>query len=186
VSDIIDQIDALIDERLAAGEPAVGYSHGDPQYPKCPHCGRGWHGLKITERIEQMRESGVYDEAYSYADDTSPVLCEGSEFIGPMKSPPWQAPSYRPGVGLPALPTGWTPVVMGSSAPPRDPADSYVSVVTSDGLVYTDTAEDIVDDSPALYPAQYSIADIFGLLRQIWDERPDPMELFDRPREEGR
>ncbi len=69
----------------------------------CPHCDRGWHGLAITERMEQMRAeyqreqwrrnfledgepeyatSAILDD-YRYADDTSRVLCPGSLFIGP-------------------------------------------------------------------------------------------------------
>ena len=38
MSDIIDEIDALIDDQLEAGEPIGGYDFGDPDYPKCPHC----------------------------------------------------------------------------------------------------------------------------------------------------
>ncbi|WP_395704640.1 hypothetical protein [Rhodococcus ruber] len=85
--DIMDQIDALIDEQLSEGEPIGGFDYDDPDYPKCPHCYRDWHGLAITARIEQMRRYGSYDEDYSYADDDSEVLCPGSTFIGPMPHP---------------------------------------------------------------------------------------------------
>lgn len=56
MSDIIADIDALIDEQLEAGEPINGYDYGDPQHPKCSHCHRDWHGLAITERIERLRD----------------------------------------------------------------------------------------------------------------------------------
>lgn len=43
---VIADIDALIDEQLAAGEPETGYDYGDPDYPDCPHegCWSQWHG----------------------------------------------------------------------------------------------------------------------------------------------
>lgn len=85
MTDIIDVIDALIDEQLAAGEPETGYDFDDPQYPDCPHCHRGWHGLRITERIEAMHRIGQFDPDYRVADDDTPVVCEGSEFIGPRR-----------------------------------------------------------------------------------------------------
>lgn len=86
--DIIKDIDALIDEQLEAGEPETGYNYGDPTYPKCWHCGRHWHGLPITLQIAAMYERGAYDEEYDAANDTTPILCRGSEFIGPMPAQP--------------------------------------------------------------------------------------------------
>ena len=87
MTDLIDRIDALVDEQMADGEPANGYDFGDPDYPGCPHCHRQWHGLHITKRIESMRWSGEFDPDYSYTEDESPVLCEGSDFIGPRRPP---------------------------------------------------------------------------------------------------
>lgn len=84
--DIVDEIDALVEESMAGGEPRTGYSCGDPTFPRCGHCDRHWHGLPITERIAEMYADGVYDPEYLVAKDDSPVLCEGSEFIGPMRS----------------------------------------------------------------------------------------------------
>jgi len=81
--DIIDDIDALVDEQMAGGEPIGGYDYGDPDYPRCPHCSEGWHGLKITARMREMRWGGAFDEGYRYAEDDSDVLCPGSDFIGP-------------------------------------------------------------------------------------------------------
>ena len=89
MSDIVDQIDALIDDQLAAGEPHTGFDFGDPTYPRCGHCGRHWHGLPITERIAGMYTLGEYDEDYRSADDTTRVLCQGSDFIGPMPFTPY-------------------------------------------------------------------------------------------------
>lgn len=84
---VIDDIDALVDEQMAGGEPIGGYDYNDPDYPKCPHCRRTWHGLAITQRIEGMAWRGVMDPDYRYADDDSPVLCPGSDFIGPVATP---------------------------------------------------------------------------------------------------
>lgn len=81
--DIIDDIDALVDEQMAGGEPRGGFDYGDPDYPRCPHCSEGWHGLKITRRMREMRWGGAFDEDYRYAADDSEVLCPGSDFIGP-------------------------------------------------------------------------------------------------------
>lgn len=77
MSDVISRIDELIDEQLESGEPTNGYDYGDPDYPRCGHCGRHWHGLPITERIAAMYQWGAYDPGYRLADDDSPVLCEG-------------------------------------------------------------------------------------------------------------
>jgi hypothetical protein len=87
MSDIIDDIDALVDDQLAGGEPRSGFDYGDPTYPKCPHCERHWHGLPLTERVAAMYSAGHFDEDYRADQDDSPVLCEGSEFIGPMRPP---------------------------------------------------------------------------------------------------
>lgn len=81
MSDIVDAIDALVDEQLAAG-PRDDYNVN--RFDKCPHCGRQWHGLAITERIADMYGIGIYDETYSAATDSSRILCRGSDFIGPM------------------------------------------------------------------------------------------------------
>ncbi|QNJ57969.1 hypothetical protein SEA_HITTER_72 [Gordonia phage Hitter] len=85
--DIVDDIDALIDSQLDAGEPIGGYDYNDPDYPKCGHCQGDWHGLAITERMVQMRLRGEMETDYRYADDTSRVVCPGSEFIGPLPKP---------------------------------------------------------------------------------------------------
>ncbi|WP_094359941.1 hypothetical protein [Mycobacterium marinum] len=93
--DIVDRIDELVNQQLANYPNRSGYDHNIDQNT-CPHCGREWHGLKITRRIELMRATGRhYDETYRYAEDDSEVLCEGSEFIGPMKHPPlWTLPLF--------------------------------------------------------------------------------------------
>lgn len=107
--DIVDVIDALIDEQLEAGEAGMA-ARAATHTRMCPHCAtREWHGLAVTERIEEMRrqyraeqenryyrnlfglgdveldyaESAILD-GYRYADDTSPIVCPGSEFIGPL------------------------------------------------------------------------------------------------------
>ncbi|EID12952.1 hypothetical protein MXEN_12116 [Mycobacterium xenopi RIVM700367] len=102
---ILDEIDRLVDEQMADGEPRVGYDFGDPTYPRCPHCDRHWHGLPITERIAAMYANGIYDEDYRADTDTSRVLCQGSDFIGPMPAeiPPgleWLEQWIQPDIAL--------------------------------------------------------------------------------------
>ncbi|WP_192711886.1 hypothetical protein [Rhodococcus sp. OAS809] len=102
MTDIIDEIDALVDEQLSGYSQRTGYDYNASQ-DRCWHCGEDWHGLKITARMEEMRrayqqesrrleylgegETGyaesVIDPDYRYADDDSEVLCPGSGFIGP-------------------------------------------------------------------------------------------------------
>ncbi|MDV8006765.1 hypothetical protein [Rhodococcus sp. IEGM 1318] len=84
---LLDRIDALVDEQLDGGEPETGYDFDDPDFPGCPHCNRDWHGLAITMRIERMRQYGKFDVNYKHAEDDSPVLCPGSDFIGPWATP---------------------------------------------------------------------------------------------------
>jgi len=89
--DIIDRIDALVDNQLQ--QERSGYDHNLNQQ-RCPHCGRDFHGLAITERLEQLRRQRCGDDEcvecvtalaeYRYADDETRVLCPGSRFIGPI------------------------------------------------------------------------------------------------------
>ncbi|WP_058037058.1 hypothetical protein [Rhodococcus sp. KB6] len=82
MTDIIDEIDALVDEQLSGYHDRSGYDYNVNQQ-KCWHCGREWHGLQITTRMEGMRRVRWYDENYRYAEDDSQILCPGSHFIGP-------------------------------------------------------------------------------------------------------
>lgn len=75
-TDIVDQIDALVDEQLANYDNRSGYDHSVNQ-ERC-RCGRDWHGLPITQRIDGMRSYGQFDPEYVYAEDDSPVMCVGS------------------------------------------------------------------------------------------------------------
>lgn len=95
MTDIVDEIDRLVDEQLAAGEPQNGYDYGDPQYPRCPNCGRHWHGLPLTRRVALMYALGHYDENYRADADTSPVLCPGSNAPRPADSD--LEPRFTPG-----------------------------------------------------------------------------------------
>jgi hypothetical protein len=85
IDTLIDDIDRLVDDQLAAG-PVDDYNVN--RYDKCWHCGRDWHGMPITERIEVMRIRGTFDEDYRTAEDDSQALCPGSDFIGPIHRPP--------------------------------------------------------------------------------------------------
>jgi hypothetical protein len=91
---VLDAIDQLVNDQLADGEPRTGYDYGDPQYPPCPHCDEKWHGLAITQHMTEMRWRGELDPGYDHATDTSPVVCPGSRFIGPMprRKPPTRLP----------------------------------------------------------------------------------------------
>lgn len=84
--DVVDRIDALVRTQLAAGEPCGGHDFGDPTYPFCPHCDRHWHGQPVTERIAGMYALGQICPDYEAAADDSRVLCQGSDFTGPMPS----------------------------------------------------------------------------------------------------
>lgn len=103
MTDIIDQIDALVDEQMAGGEPIGGYDYNDPDFPKCPHCQRDWHGIRITERVEYMRYWSGWDDDYRADTDDSPVICEGSTFIGPPRPPADWAPLWAPPLVAPVL-----------------------------------------------------------------------------------
>lgn len=70
---------------MAGGEqPAYDYGWRPTRYPHCPHCDRHWHGLALTEQIAVMYACGAFDEDYLHNKDNSRVLCQGSDFIGPM------------------------------------------------------------------------------------------------------
>lgn len=89
MSDIIDQIDQLVDWQLE--QESSGYDHNINQ-ALC-RCGRDWHGLPITQRIDSMRSCGEYDPGYVFAEDDSPVMCVGSNTPGPWRQVSmWQLP----------------------------------------------------------------------------------------------
>jgi hypothetical protein len=68
-----DQISDLVDWQLGGGE-----AKRTERLRMCPDCTEQWHGLAITERMQQMRRQGYLDEDYRYCDDDSPVICPGS------------------------------------------------------------------------------------------------------------
>ncbi len=76
VDRVLDAIDELVDESLAAG-PVDNYNID--RYDRCPHCRRSWHGLPVTAYTAYIG-AGEYDGT----DDDSRILCHGSTFIGPM------------------------------------------------------------------------------------------------------
>jgi hypothetical protein len=95
LTDIIDTIDELVDWQLSQG-PVDDYNTN--RYDKCWHCGRQWHGIALTRRVAEMYAIGICDENYSTAADDSPVVCPGSNFIGPIP-PPLETSVYPPPVG---------------------------------------------------------------------------------------
>jgi len=86
MTDITDHISELIDGQLETGESPQRCPDNS-----CPHCDRDWHGLAITEKIVGMYDISRYDENYRYDTDDSPVVCPGSDFIGPV--PEHQTPT---------------------------------------------------------------------------------------------
>jgi hypothetical protein len=126
--DLVDRIGVLVDHQMAGGEPRSGCNFGDPAYPLCSHCDRHWHGLPITERIAGMYALGRFDDRYLSAEDDSRVLCEGSEFIGPMPSeanaytysmpPEWLDQLMSDTASYVAAHIG---LVLGPTHPPRSP-----------------------------------------------------------------
>lgn len=81
--DIVDRIDRLVGEQLASFDARSGYDANVNQ-ENCPHCGRDWHGLAITERMQRMRLMRRFDTNYRHDADTSRVLCPGAMFVGPI------------------------------------------------------------------------------------------------------
>ncbi|RDI49187.1 hypothetical protein [Nocardia mexicana] len=85
---MIDDIDALLEDLSPDDEPETGYDFDDPTFPACPRgCGRHWHGMHVTERIEAMHHRGFMDPGYRYREDDSPILCPAPDFIGPHRPP---------------------------------------------------------------------------------------------------
>lgn len=74
--DIVEQID-----ELAAEE-------------KCWHCGRAFHELALTQKVDQMFTTGTLDPNYFAREDLSPIVCDGSTFIGPLRPEP-PAPTFQ-------------------------------------------------------------------------------------------
>ncbi|WP_433678048.1 hypothetical protein [Nocardia sp. CA-119907] len=93
---LVDEIDALVDEQLAATP-----DNGRPEM--CPHCHDEWHSLPIRKTLLMIRQlyCGCEDcdrilDAYDYASDTSPIICPGSTFHGPVE--PLETRAARSGV----------------------------------------------------------------------------------------
>lgn len=78
-----DEITDIVDEQLARYDQRTGYDYSIGQ-PRCAHCGSDEHHLAITERIEEMRDWGLYDETYRYDEDDSRVVCPGTNTPGPV------------------------------------------------------------------------------------------------------
>lgn len=101
---VLDAIDELVDEQLARHEQRSSYDE-DVNQPTCWHCGEDAHALPIKQRMQEIRwlwrssiryyeneqrvspEVAAELDAYRYDEDTSPVLCPGSDFIGPVATP---------------------------------------------------------------------------------------------------
>ncbi|MGW4769911.1 hypothetical protein ACWEO2_17925 [Nocardia sp. NPDC004278] len=93
---LVDEIDVLVDEQLAAA-PDSGTRE------TCPHCYDEWHSLPIRKTLLMMRQLYCGCEgcdrilaAYDYVSDTSPIICPGSTFHGPLE--PLETRAARAGV----------------------------------------------------------------------------------------
>ena len=87
---LLDEIDELVDASLSRGDQS-GSWQGE-RYDRCPKCSEAWHFLPITRTMYEMRlgsyatdefNQGIVDPNYKYQEDTSPILCPGSEWLGP-------------------------------------------------------------------------------------------------------
>lgn len=112
---LLDEIDELVEESLRDGEHSGGYG---ATYPSCPnpYCDEPWHGLRITARMESMREFGDLDDDYDHRTDDSPVLCAGSAF-----AEAWEPPDQT---RIDAWWESQRAVVQELSLPDPDPADT--------------------------------------------------------------
>ena len=79
---ILDDIDALVDAQLQ--QESSGYDH-DINQPQPCRCGREYHSLPITVKMDEMRVRSVIDEGYSYREDTSATMCPGTNTQGPWQ-----------------------------------------------------------------------------------------------------
>lgn len=91
----------------------------------CGNCRRDWHEAPLTERVARMYDQLAFDEDYDPAADTSPIVCPGSEYCGPIAPP---ASYYRgSGFGWSSLPA----VSMDEAYPPSWITQMYDSVAKS-------------------------------------------------------
>ncbi|MGV9611374.1 hypothetical protein [Nocardia xishanensis] len=98
---LVDEIDALVDQQLAAPRDSG-------KTESCPHCPDEWHSLPIRKDLLLLRlmYCGCEDcdrllDAYDYARDTSPIICPGSTFHGPVE--PLPARMTRHGIEIVVL-----------------------------------------------------------------------------------
>jgi hypothetical protein len=82
--DIESEIDALVDAQL---KQRRNNQDDNVNRARCSRCGRRWHGLRLTERVAIMYELGYFDTTYVAAEDFSSIICEGPDFIGPLRPP---------------------------------------------------------------------------------------------------
>lgn len=102
--DIVDAIDALVDDQLERYDTRSGYDY-NVGVDKCWHCGEDWHGLPITTHMRTMRRNGYLEPGYRYDEDTTRVLCPGSN-VHTAGRPPVVRAMKSDGVTLHARPLG--------------------------------------------------------------------------------
>lgn len=73
MTDVVERINELAAEEL------------------CGHCNRQFHELALTRQVARMFDAGRFDADYFSREDTSPIVCDGSRFIGPRRPEPGYA-----------------------------------------------------------------------------------------------
>ncbi|QLY27603.1 hypothetical protein H0264_19180 [Nocardia huaxiensis] len=157
---LIDEIDLLVDERMAGGEFTARYHHTDPDFPDCPnpYCDEPWHGLAITMRMQEMRYEGEVDPEYYYEHDDSPVICPGS-----LHGEGWEPPSKELlaewwAANSPYAATTASPVP-DNEPPPKDPrleqADAFWAAVARPAVMVGLMCLILAVASMFLAPAQW-------------------------------
>lgn len=58
----------------------------EPSVSKC-RCGRDWHTAPLRQRVATMLAQHKFDPDYSTASDDSPIVCVGSDTLGPGRPP---------------------------------------------------------------------------------------------------
>jgi hypothetical protein len=105
---VINSIDALIDEQIAAGDQSRAWMEPLPE--NCPRCGGEWHGLPRFDHRGKLMCSGSFSEG---DEDESPMASEqwppddpGSDLVPVVGGPAvltgvpiWQAFEYQPSIG---------------------------------------------------------------------------------------
>ena len=101
--DVIDRIDALVNESLAKSWDQISGYDNDINQESCGHCGRAWHGLPLgvcpgATFIGPRRPTALEQESINagcqWPNDNPPPPYEHAEAValGTIAGAPWQVP----------------------------------------------------------------------------------------------